>query len=97
MSTDDLLGRIDERLKQVQSEIHHIQEGLKSANNKFEVRFDGMNNKFETRLEVVDDKIHNNSVEVAKNSMRFRILLGAIIPLTLSVFGLILQLVFKPK
>lgn len=97
MSTDDLLGRIDERLKQVQSDIHHIQEGFKTSNSKFEARFDSINNKFETRLEGMDSKIHDNSVETAKNSMRFKIILAIMVSLIITVSGLILQLIFNHK
>lgn len=86
MSTEDLLGRIDERLKQVQADMHKIQEGFQNTSDKFENRFKD-----------VDTQIHTNSVEIARNSMRFKILLAIMISLIITVSGLILQLIFNHK
>lgn len=93
MGQEDLLIRIDERLKKVQEELERIETGLKTASSNVAKKFEGTDKKFED----TDKILNGHSIEIAKNSMKFNIILSVFVTSALGGFAYLAKLLFGVK
>lgn len=99
---DDLLARLDERMKSIQENIIDIRQELKSQNTQFNNKMDALEFRIEKKIESVRNELHSISEDIEDEYVtkeQFqpvqRVVYGIVGLILLSFAGVLVELVIK--